>query len=306
MLEFDSAIFGGRKAPDFAGIAGWLNSKPLSLASLAGKAVLVDFWTYTCINCIRTLPFVKELHEKYSKHGLVVVGVHSPEFTVEKDPKNVREAVKSFGLNYPIALDSDMRTWRAFDNRYWPAKYLIGRDGEIVYQHFGEGGEAETESAIQKALGISLPIEEPEKRNYSFVMSRETYAGKLRGEGLGSSVVCAPDGCDRHMDNGRHLPGTIYLDGFWRQDHEYVELLKGKGSGRFSYKFYAREVNAVIEPLAKQKASVSINVNGKKKTSSLPLDGTKLYNLYSAKDYAQGELMLEFSGPVRVYALTFG
>lgn len=124
------------KAPELTGIAAWINSSPLTMESLRGKVVLVDFWTYSCINCIRTQPYLNTWHEKYERDGLVIIGVHAPEFAFEKIENNVREASQKAGIKYPIALDNDFKTWNAYANRYWPAKYLIDKDGNIVYKHF--------------------------------------------------------------------------------------------------------------------------------------------------------------------------
>lgn len=139
-------------APDFTGIAAWLNSPPLSMQALKGKVVLVDFWTYSCINCLRTLPYVTKWHDKYKDQGLVVVGVHTPEYAFERKTGNVQTAIKRFGIRYAVAQDNEYATWKAYENQYWPASYLIDRSGRIVLQHFGEGGYDEMESAIQKLL----------------------------------------------------------------------------------------------------------------------------------------------------------
>ncbi|SAK78073.1 thioredoxin family protein [Caballeronia ptereochthonis] len=139
-------------APEFAGIDTWLNSKPLTLAQLRGKVVLVDFWTFACGNCINTLPAVKSWHAKYRDKGLVVVGVHTPEFPFEHDTGNVRRAIERFGITYPVAQDNRYATWAAYGNQYWPAFYLIDRKGQVAYTHFGEGDYAQTEAAIEKLL----------------------------------------------------------------------------------------------------------------------------------------------------------
>ncbi len=123
-------------APELVGIAEWINSNPLTIESLRGKVVLVDFWTYSCINCIRTQPYLNAWHEKYASDGLVILGIHAPEFAFEKLPKNVEKAVQEAGIKYPVGLDNDFKTWNAYDNRYWPAKYLIDQNGNIVYKHF--------------------------------------------------------------------------------------------------------------------------------------------------------------------------
>jgi thiol-disulfide isomerase/thioredoxin len=139
-------------APAFAGIASWLNSAPLTMPQLRGKVVLVDFWTYTCINCIRTLPYVKSWHDKYKNQGLVVVGVHTPEYPHERSTANVAAALKRFDIRYPVAQDNRYATWDAYHNQYWPATYLIDKSGRIVYTHFGEGQYDETEAAIRRLL----------------------------------------------------------------------------------------------------------------------------------------------------------
>ena len=139
-------------APEFTGVSHWLNGAPQSMSALRGKVVLVDFWTYTCINCIHTLPFVKQWDQAYRDKGLVVVGVHTPEFPVERQTGNVAAAIKRFGIEYPVAQDNDYATWDAYGNRYWPALYLIDRQGNIVYRHFGEGRYEETEAEIQRLL----------------------------------------------------------------------------------------------------------------------------------------------------------
>lgn len=139
-------------APEFTGIDHWINSEPLSMAQLRGKVVLVEFWTYSCINCIRVMPYVKQWHQRYQDQGLVVVGVHTPEYGHEKVLGNLRKAVKRFGIEYPVAQDNGYHTWNAYRNRYWPARYLIDQQGRVVYQHFGEGAYAETEARIKQLL----------------------------------------------------------------------------------------------------------------------------------------------------------
>lgn len=140
-------------APEFTGISHWINSEPLKMEELRGKVVLVEFWTYSCINCIHVMPYVKQWHESYQDKGLVVVGVHTPEYGYERKTANVESAVRRFGIKYPVAQDNRYQTWNAYGNRYWPALYLIDKDGRVVYQHFGEGDYARTEAVIQQLLG---------------------------------------------------------------------------------------------------------------------------------------------------------
>ena len=139
-------------APEFQGISTWLNSAPLTIAGLKGKVVLVDFWTYTCINCIRTLPYVTKWYDTYKDKGLVVVGVHTPEYAFERKTSNVKDAIGRFKINYPVAQDNRYATWSAYNNMYWPAVYLVDKKGRIVYTHFGEGAYAETEGQIRRLL----------------------------------------------------------------------------------------------------------------------------------------------------------
>lgn len=142
-------------APDFAGISNWFNSKPLNMADLRGKVVLVDFWTYGCVNCVNTLPHVTELYAKYKDKGLVVVGVHTPEFPFERSAANVQAALKRHGITYPVAQDNDSKTWNAYSNRYWPAQYIIDQTGKIVFQHAGEGSYGEIDRTVAKLLNAS-------------------------------------------------------------------------------------------------------------------------------------------------------
>ncbi|MDE2427742.1 MAG: thioredoxin family protein [Burkholderiales bacterium] len=139
-------------APEFQQVQGWMNSPPLNMAHLRGKVVLIDFWTYTCINCLHTLPYVKQWHDRYRQQGLVVIGVHTPEFPEEKDTANLQAAIQRLDVRFPVAQDNDYATWNAYRNRYWPALYLINQQGHIVYQHFGEGNYAQTESMIEQLL----------------------------------------------------------------------------------------------------------------------------------------------------------
>jgi len=139
-------------APEFTGIDKWLNSEPLTMSQLRGKVVLVDFWTYSCINCVNTLGYVSSWHKKYKDQGLVVIGVHTPEYAFERSTDNVKTAIKRFNISYPVAQDNRYATWNAYSNQYWPAFYLIDKTGKIVYTHFGEGKYAETEATIQRLL----------------------------------------------------------------------------------------------------------------------------------------------------------
>ena len=145
----------GAKAPEFRGLTNWMNSEPLTISGLRGKVVLVDFWTYGCVNCVNTLPHVTSLYSKYKDRGLVVVGVHTPEFPFEHSASNVAAAIKRHGITYPVAQDNNSGTWEAFDNQYWPAQYIVDRDGTVVYIHAGEGAYDEIERTVAKLLNAN-------------------------------------------------------------------------------------------------------------------------------------------------------
>ena len=290
------------RAQEFRGIKAWINSRPLKMEDLRGKVVLVDFWTFSCINCQRTVPYLKRWHAKYKSRGLVIIGVHTPEFEFEKEPELVREAVRKFGITYPVAMDNAMETWEAYDNHYWPAKYLVDKDGFVSYVHFGEGNYAQTEMAIQMALGIKKKVEKDDSAAYMFDQSPETYAGFGRNFGLGSGLVCDKSGCNVYVDPGDHVVNTVYPSGQWVQEKEYIELKKAPGY--VSYRFNAREANVVMGPVGK-KCDVDIFVDGKK-ARSLTIDSSTMYNVFRDKSYRERELKLVFSGKARVYVYTFG
>ncbi|MEO5499544.1 MAG: cytochrome c biogenesis protein CcdA, partial [Candidatus Saccharimonadales bacterium] len=181
-------------APEISGIQDWINSEPQSIAGLKGKVVLIDFWTYSCINCIRTQPYLNAWHDKYKDNGLVILGLHAPEFAFEKVPENVRKAVAEAKIKYPVALDNDFATWQAYNNQFWPAKYLIDKDGQVRYTHFGEGDYDETEKTIQALLKESgQTVTDEISKNSEAVMVKngqtpETYLGYQRGERFANST----------------------------------------------------------------------------------------------------------------------
>ena len=145
----------GSKAPEFKGLSNWFNSEPLSMSALRGKVVLVDFWTYGCVNCVNTLPHVTQLYAKYKDRGLVVVGIHTPEFPFERSAGNVQNALKRHGITYPVAQDNDSATWNAYSNNYWPAQYIVDQSGKVIYTHAGEGAYEEMDRTIGKLLNAS-------------------------------------------------------------------------------------------------------------------------------------------------------
>ena len=263
-------------APEFAGISGWINSEPLRMADLRGKVVLIDFWTYTCINCIRTFTHLKEWHAKYADKGLVVVGVHSPEFLFEAVRSNVEQAVSDFGIEYPVAQDNLLNTWQAFGNRSWPGKFLVDMNGGIRYRHFGEGQYAETERQIRKLLaetGVSLddvsenpaadgPVY-PGLQSSSSIeeeVTRELFASSIKnriafrngGEKLAyignSEYFSESAGVTTYTDPGEHQNHYLYLEGKWESGRESLTHAR-ETSGYDDYvaiKFYSNDVNVVL------------------------------------------------------------
>ncbi len=242
--------------PGFDGATGWLNSPPLSDADVEGKVVLADFWTYTCINWLRTLAHVRAWAERYADHGLVVVGVHTPEFPFERDIDNVRRASKDMRVDYPIALDSDYAVWRAFANNYWPAVYIADAEGRIRHHHFGEGGYAECEMVIQRLLreagrdGIpdDVAFVAPEgfeaQADWKNLESPESYLGYEQGRSFASAEGVALDEPRTYTVPETLRPNQWALAGDWTIERRAC-LLK-RADGRIAFRFHARDVHLVM------------------------------------------------------------
>ena len=244
--------------PSFAGAVGWLNSKPLTPAGLRGKVVLVQFWTYTCVNWLRTLPYVRAWAEKYKDKGLVVIGVHTPEFGFEKNIDNIRRAMKEMGIEYPVAIDSNYALWNAFGNEYWPALYLIDARGRIRRHHFGEGDYEQSERAIQQLLveagnrdiGNGLVSVDPRglevAADWNDVGSPENFLGYDRTENFASPGGAVAD--KRHVYGGPARLGlnNWSLSGAWTIEKEVVAL--SEAGGRIAYSFHARDLNLIMGP----------------------------------------------------------
>ncbi len=264
-------------APELRQTGGWINSEPFTLEEIQaeGKVVLIDFWTYTCINCIRTLPYLREWHEKYAEHGLVILGVHTPEFVFEHEYDNVAEAAGKFELEYPIVQDNEYGTWRAFNNRYWPAKYLIDHNGRIRYNHFGEGAYDETEMKIREILdeagfdvgGVSVNTDPGPPRDESAMtatieegQTRELYAGYDRNIGALMSQMApyvrhveyyeAKDAEILYADPGDYVNHFLYLNGLWLNTEE--SLVHARETMDYedyiALKFFGTSVNVVMSP----------------------------------------------------------
>lgn len=270
------------KAPEIVLGGNWFNSSPLQISELKGKVVLVDFWTYSCINCIRTLPYLRDWWEKYEDDGLVIIGVHTPEFEFEKDADNVSDAIADFEIKYPVVQDNEYKTWRAYNNRYWPAKYLIDKAGRIRYTHFGEGEYDETEKMIQHLLSelgnqITSEIDNPDYEIES--RTPEIYLGSKRYNGLGFTS----------------------FSGEWRQTGEYIESID---SAVIELNFNSKDVFLVMS--AEEETTLKVYLDGEE-YSTISVKQDKLYEVLRLEEPGEHTLRLEFEDDgTKVFAFTFG
>ena len=328
-LSIDKSQF--RIAPEFKGITSYINTNGTKLSDLKGKVVLVDFWTYSCINCIRTLPYLVDWNRKYSDKGLVIVGIHSPEFEFEKNINNVKQAVTRFGIKYPVLLDNDHETWNAFQNSYWPRKYLVDSDGYIRYDHIGEGGYAETENAIrsllaersnQQGLEISnlnqtkLIVPSAPSVDLNQIKSPELYFGYQYARAqLGNIQGFNPEKTVNYTIPGSNLESNvIYLQGLWKNNPDSMELVGSNGKIMLAYS--AKSINIV----AGGKGEAIIMEDGKGNQTNntfkgndvdaegrLIVDGQRLYNIADHANYGNHQIEIAARGPgFKVYSFTFG
>jgi thiol-disulfide isomerase/thioredoxin len=289
----------------------WLNSEPLAAEGLRGRVVLVDFWTYSCVNWLRTLPYLRAWDERYRDRGLVVVGVHAPEFGFEHDLDNVRRATRELGVGYPVVIDNDFAIWRSFENRYWPALYLVGQNGHLRFHHFGEGAYEESERAIQQLLGVedeTLRVDADglaEAADWDTLRSPETYVGDAQGERRSDAPA------DTLALNEWALAGT------WSVGEEDAVLEAAPGS--IAYRFQARDVNLVLAPPASgDRVRFTVLLDGQAPGDARGLDvdesgeGTvsepRMYQLVRQRDaVAERTFEITFLDPgIRAYVFTFG
>jgi cytochrome c biogenesis protein CcdA/thiol-disulfide isomerase/thioredoxin len=289
-------------ASELAGLSHWINSDPLTLEQLRGKVVLVDFWTYSCINCLRTLPHVKAWDRTYRDRGLVVLGIHTPEFAFEHVADNVEGAVRRLGIQYPVALDNAYATWNAFQNQYWPAKYLLDRNGHLRYYHFGEGEYDTTEARIRSLLGesagmlpVSAKLSDPTPKT---VLTPETYLGYRRLQPLLQSTVTGDRFADYQFPNRPLQQSEMAYSGTWRVNPD--EIVAGLGA-RLRLAFTARKVHLVLGG----RGSVGVLLDGKLQRT-VRVHGSRLYTLLRLRSLRSGLLELRFGPGVRGYAFTFG
>lgn len=315
--------------PSLAGATEWINSAPLSVEALRGKVVLVDFWTYSCINCLRTLPYVRAWAEKYKGAGLVVIGVHAPEFAFEKRSANVRRATKALGIDFPVAIDNDFAIWRGFGNRYWPGFYFIDAEGRIRHHQFGEGEYETSEQVIQQLLAeagrTKLPSELVAPRGEGVqaapgptrALSGETYLGHEQTHNFASPGGIASDRAKAYQAAASLQMNQWALTGEWTVERE--RAVANRAQGRIAYRFHARDLHLVLGPPADGKpVRFRVLLDGKPPLADHgfdvdaqgngTIDGQRLYQLVRQAAGARERLFeIEFLDPgVQAYAFTFG
>ena len=333
-----------KKAPEFAQISGYINipnNNPLTLSSLKGKVVLVYIWTYTCINSIRPMPYIDDWNQKYSNKGLVIVGLHSPEFTFEKNYTNVKAAVQRFGISYPVILDSDHGTWDAYGNQYWPRFYLIDTQGNIRYDHIGEGSYDQIEKAIQSLLAERAALMGEKEISFATKPTRVIKLGSLYYVDLSQSTTPeiyigydkarAPIGNPEGFKPGQTIsysipsntnfkPHIAYLQGKWKNNPDNMELQDD--TGRIVLTYYAKSVNIIAggngegviindERIGGEAAVVSKSNNSRGEDlsfdGSFRIDGQRLYNLAIHNNYAAHYIVIDVKGKgFQFYTFTFG
>jgi thiol-disulfide isomerase/thioredoxin len=314
--------------PGFEGANAWLNSDPLTPARLEGKVVLVDFWTYTCINWLRTLPYLRAWASTYADRGLVVVGVHTPEFEVEHDIDNVRRAARDMGVEYPIAIDNDYAVWNAFRNQFWPALYIADAKGRLRHHHFGEGGYDTSERAIRRLLSDAGASELPDKAepvvrpfeldaNWPDVRSPETYVGLARATGFASPGLATPYEPHDYTAPDHLQLNQWALSGNWTVGDE--EAIASEPGNRITFRFHARDLHLILAPPADgAPARFKITLDGESPQDSHGLDvdaggyglvqEARLHQLVRQRGpIADREFEIEFLDPgVAALCFTFG
>jgi cytochrome c biogenesis protein CcdA/thiol-disulfide isomerase/thioredoxin len=300
-------------APQLVGLTNWINSPPLKLSNLHGKVVLVDFWTYSCINCIRSLPYVEKWYQTYHDKGLEVIGVSTPEFAFEHNPANVAAAVKRDGLTYPVALDNSYATWNAFDNDSWPADYLIDKNGNIRYVSLGEGDYSTTEKALQTLLGINRPLTTPTS-NVPITQQQtpETYFGTNRSQNFTGNPAEITDGTSTFTPATSLESNQWTLGGSWQISPQYIT--SQSSSSTLQFNFNAKNVYVVAGSANNQSESVGVSLPTKNAGSygsddpggMLSISGSRLYNIVSLPKAGSGTVTLNVPAGVSLYTFTFG
>ena len=306
----------------------WLQGDPPTIGG-GGGPVLVDFWDYTCLNCLRTMPYLREWHRRYADMGLTIVGVHAPEFSFARNPDHVRRAIESLEIEYPVVLDADLAIWQAYENQYWPAKYFIDGQGLIRARHYGEGGYGESELFIQLLLreqeGFSADLPEamtPLRGEDApgaicYRVTPEVYCGYARGA-IGNVGAIVPDRPHAFTDPGKHVEGTLYLEGDWLLSAENVARPFGAATAsRMHLSFMAVDVNAVLHPpITGHAAQMRVLIDGEPIDAAsagedvvdgaVTVDQPRMYRLVKGADAERRRLTLETdSDGVAAFAFTF-
>jgi cytochrome c biogenesis protein CcdA/thiol-disulfide isomerase/thioredoxin len=307
-IEPEKGILGDYgMAPQILTTGQWFNTdgNPLTMEELKGKVVLIDFWTYSCVNCVRTIPHLQSWYETYSDDGLVIIGVHAPEFAFERDPENVQKAMKELGVVWPVVLDNQFAQWQAYENRYWPAKYFIDAAGRVRYFHFGEGEYDTSETVIRKLLDEAGRTTEKKVTDQKEVKiesrTPETYLGFGRTEGFMSVESLSRNKYQEYTSAGSPENGEWNLSGNWAFTNEYIV---NEGDGVLEIGFNAKNVFLVIEPVDKE-AEIEIEVDGKA-TGLVEPDESRLYQLVELVKPGKHVLKLKVKGKMRLFAFTFG
>jgi cytochrome c biogenesis protein CcdA/thiol-disulfide isomerase/thioredoxin len=313
MLRKSQGIETMEPAPELVGISTWLNSEPLTLIQLRGKVVLIDFWTYTCINCIRTLPHVQKWYTSYKDYGFEIIGIHTPEFAFEKSEKNVENAIERFGLTYPIALDNDYQTWRAYDNHYWPAHYLINQSGTIVKKQFGEGNYTEMENAIRSLLNMP-PLGKKDEFITHKPITPETYLGFERSSGYHPSLNIQNNIPTHYQTIDTLESNQVGLRGTWTVSSDCIQ--SQDKDGLLELNFIANRVYLVMR--AEQPRVMRILLDGKPvpeqyRTKDMDIEGNilvhepRMYEIINLRDdYGRHTLILQCPNGIYAYVFTFG
>ncbi len=287
------------KAPELVGIVQWINSPPLTLEQLRGKVVLIDFWTYSCINCLRTIPYLEKWNDTYEDKGLVIIGVHTPEFEFEKDPMNVLKAATSLGIKYPIALDNNYETWTAFHNNYWPAHYLIDQEGNIRMVHYGEGAYVETENNIRSLLGLA-PLAMQETEKVMRPLTPEIYLGMSRGTNYTGEITLKFHQLVRYSYKSPLRHDTVGLRGPWMAEREYVQ---SEGDETYiDLNFLAKKVYLVLA--GESPIPLRVYLDGKL-VKEIEIDSDRKYDIVTTT-YGRHHLSVLVPQGIKAYTFTFG
>lgn len=290
-------------APPLTGITDWLNSPPLTLTQLKGQVVLVDFWAYSCINCIRTYPVLRSWYDQYHDKGLVIIGIHSPEFDFEQNVNNVKNALQKNDLKFPVALDNHFATWAAYHNAYWPADYLIDKEGNVVYQHFGEGQYGVTENNIRFLLGLKPGgVEKSAEVNYSD-QTPETYLGYERQDQFKSPEIAQKDVIGDYSYPPQLSQNGWALKGKWLVEDQKITAMDRNAA--IEINFRARKVFAVMGVNGNQPITITVTLNNQKKV--LTIQAHDLYPLIENPQEQEGTLEISTPEPgLQIYTFTFG